>query len=226
MVRPAIGFLLLSAVLGCGGSSAHKPEPPQLRVVNGMRAENIKVEIDGAPVGGLFSFGDSGPETEKRFYSLSTGTHSLRILTADNTVLLSQPLANFRLDEISTVFVSGTRTAPQIVGANDFRALIDYGRATLRIAHGWSAGPASVDVYVTRPDDAIAGKLPTAENVSLGSSLGPYVFDSGELRYRICTPGTQTVLLDRTVRTQNGLSSVLLIDDAAASGAGDLVVVP
>ena len=224
LLVPVVALAMFAG--GCGGSTGatEDPRPPSFRAIHGLRdAGPVDVLIDGVAVATAVPYGSAGPVDGTSAIATTPGTHSIAVRRAGVNVL-ELPTVTLRNDDVVTLAVLGSLTgtgagAPKLVGATDRRTEIATNQTELRVFHGATRIPETVDLSITRdgstPIDSIT---PTSAGLGRYATLGTYRSVNGNYRMRVTEAGTKTVVAEGAVSLRNGLTTITVLDDEAGTG--------
>lgn len=223
-----LGFSFLVAslfLIGCGGGNGNGfTDTASIQVIHASTdAPWVDVSANGLPVFTDVAFGQATAETQ-----VAAGAYQVAVDAAvpggDVTVIGPVGLT-FDADTEYTIVALGRVANIGPVVLERTREAVPAGSVRLQVVHAASAAP-QVDVYVTGPNDPLAGAMPVG-TFSFSQVLGPLTIDSGTYRIRITPAGSSTVVFDASsVELPSGGDLVIAAVDRTGAGTSpvDLIV--
>ena len=150
---------------------------------------------------------------------VESGERSLAVRAAGATSDLAASDVELADGQRYTALVIKPGAAPAISLLVDDASAPAAAKAKLRVGHAASAIAGNTDIYVTAPDDDLAGATAAAAAVQPGKASAYLVRDPGTYRIRYTAPGTKTVVFDAgNITLAAGQVRTVLVMDAAAGG--------
>ncbi|MFZ4508166.1 MAG: DUF4397 domain-containing protein [Fimbriimonas sp.] len=205
--------LLLTALVGCGGSSDHDPET-RLRVVHASpTAPNVDVRI-----GSTVAF-TNVPYFADGLQLLTPGATRIRVNGTGSATSVIDVTPTLDADRLYTVLAVDNLASITAIIVNDPDSGPGLGQARVRLVHGSpSTGP--VDIYVTAPGAALPA-VPTLEDVPFKGISNALTVTAGNYQIRITpanTPGT--IAIDTgSVNLPSNSSTVAVALDKSGGGS-------
>jgi hypothetical protein len=217
-MSPRLGFLFAAVLTACdtgvttsgyaGGASA------TVRLVNAA-AVILDLASSGsvAPGNGALAFGSSSICTPT-----AAGASDLTVRTSGTATALPG---------FSPALAAANRYLVVAYTANGVTQFITFSTSAFTPGSGKSGlkvvdaapGTGNFDVYATPPDSALG--LPSATNLSYGSSTSFFNVDPGTVSVRLTTSGTQTVAFNAGSQTIAAGRNYVLVIGPPASGTSE-----